>query len=170
MEFVYVQKRDIPTLLPAMFDLLYENMSRIIPDERNREAQREEWYGQVGPALMGEKRRLVLLRQGGTMAGFFWYYLKGSTLMMEEIQLRKEYQGTGLFRRFFAWLMEGLPEDIDQAEAFAHRDNRKSRRILEYLGLRAVTVAAEEEYILYRGDCSLMRDRINQKKEENCDG
>jgi hypothetical protein len=100
MKFRYARKEEIPALLPAMFDLLYENMRCIIPDDRAKEVQRAEWLAQAGPALSGEKRRLCLMEQAGTMAGFFWYYIKDGTLMMEEIQLRKEHQGTGLSAGF----------------------------------------------------------------------
>lgn len=167
MKFRYARKEETPALLPAMFDLLYENMRCIIPDGRPKEVQRAEWLAQAGPALSGEKRRLCLMEQSGGLRGFFWYYIKDGTLMMEEIQLRKEHRGTGHFRGFFVWLIKKLPKDIDRAEAYAHRENRKSQSILEYLGLRAVPETFGNEYILYRGSYSLMAERINQKERGN---
>ena len=89
---------------------------------------------------------------------------------MEFRYVRKEHRGTGLFRRFFGWLIEKLPKDIDRAEAYAHRENRKSQSILEYPGLKAVPDTIGDEYILYRGSFAHMKEKINQKKEEMIDG
>jgi RimJ/RimL family protein N-acetyltransferase len=68
------------------------------------------------------------------------------------------------------WLIEKLPKDIDRVEAYAHRENRKSQSILEYLGLRAVPETFGNEYILYRGSFAHMKEKITQKKEEMIDG
>lgn len=55
--------------------------------------------------------------------------------MMEEIQIEKAFQGTGLFSEFYKWLLKQLPNDIENVEAYANKKNIKSQSILEYLGL-----------------------------------
>ena len=58
--------------------------------------------------------------------------------MMEEIQLRQGYHGTGVFGRLYAWLIPLLPRDVRWVEAYAHISNKKSQGVLTHLGLSPV--------------------------------
>ena len=71
------------------------------------------------------------------LVGYFQYYINRDTdsLMMEEIQIKKEFQVTGLFSEFYNWLIKNLPKDIMYVEAYANKKNYKSQSILKHLGL-----------------------------------
>ena len=95
------------------------------------------WSSCIIPAMKKEPRQIVLMYDGARPAGYFQYYINGETslLMMEEIQIIKELQGSGIFSEFYRWLVRQLPEDILYVEAYAHKNNHKSQGILNYLGL-----------------------------------
>ena len=56
--------------------------------------------------------------------------------MIEEIQLRREYQGTLLFYQFCKYLLSVMPADLQTLEAYAHKGNQRSIRIMEKLGMQ----------------------------------
>lgn len=98
---------------------------------------RETWLSYIAPALMRDGRKIVLMEAGKDLAGYFQYSLQAGTFIMEELQIKPEYQGTGLFNRLFLWLLGQLPDGIQWVEAFANKKNNKSRSILRHLGLSA---------------------------------
>lgn len=145
--FEYADKTRLEALLPGLFAILRDNMGNIAPVEW------EGWRAQVQPALAKAARQLVLMRSGGDIVGFFQYYVSGETFMMEEIQLKPEYQGTGLFGRFFSWLTRQLPKGLKTVAAYAHADNHKSRNILTHLGLHEA--GADGAYLYFEGDYTM---------------
>ena len=60
-----------------------------------------------------------------------------NSLMMEEIQIKKEFQKSGLFTAFYQWLVKTLPQDILHVEAYANKSNDRSQGVLKHLGLAA---------------------------------
>ena len=55
--------------------------------------------------------------------------------MMEEIQFKEAYHGSGLFGDLYRYLIPRLPADIQAVEAYADKRNRKSLAVLAHLGL-----------------------------------
>ena len=97
----------------------------------------EEWRSNIYPAMQKEPRQIVLMYVDRSLAGYFQYYVNAATnsLMMEEIQIKKEFQKSGLFAAFYQWLVKTLPQDILYVEAYANKSNEKSQSILKHLGL-----------------------------------
>jgi len=56
---------------------------------------------------------------------------------MEEIQIRSDCQGRGIFRGLYGFLISNLPSEIQNVEAYANKKNVKSQGILRHLELRA---------------------------------
>ena len=79
--------------------------------------------------------------------------------MMEEIQIIKAYQGTGLFSAFYKWLMKQLPQDVLYVEAYAHKQNHKSQMILEHLGLVRSGENKNGNCFYYKGNYGALRDK-----------
>ena len=102
--------------------------------------------------MQKESRQIVLMFAEDELAGYFQYDIRCKTLMMEEIQIKKEYQGTGLFRLFYSWLMKKLPQDINYVEAYSNKNNYKSQKILEHLGLIPLGENKNGNSFYYRGD------------------
>lgn len=136
-KFLYLDKANKEKLLPDLFRILYSNMSLIAPTGNSYDADYEIWCSNIIPAIQKEQRQIVLMYVDDNLVGYFQYYINVETnsLMMEEIQIIKMYQGAGLFSELYKWLVRQLPEDILYVEAYAHKNNIKSQSILKHLGL-----------------------------------
>ena len=158
IRFIYGDKTRKSHWLPAIFEILRANMNEIAPTGCSYEEDYAEWLSNVSPALEKNPRQIVLMYNGEELIGFFQYYVNegASLFMMEEIQLRPAYQGTGVFQAFYAWLLPQLPSELRTVEAYAHRKNVKSRRILDHLGLKLVDEDVGEDIDHFRGDFSVL--------------
>lgn len=112
-------------------------MSIIAPTNNSYEKDFEIWSSYLIPAMQKEQRQIVLMYVGSKLVGYFQYYINSNTdsLMMEEIQIIKDFQGVGLFSEFYKWLIKSLPKNIMYVEAYANKKNIKSQGILKHLGL-----------------------------------
>ena len=136
-EFKFADKLQIEQLLPDLFRILHSNMSIIAPTDNSYNEDFEIWSSYLTPAMQKEQRQMVLMYVDNKLVGYFQYYINGDTnsLMMEEIQIEKAFQGTGLFSEFYNWLIKSLPKNIMYVEAYANKKNLKSQSILKHLGL-----------------------------------
>ena len=136
-EFKFADKLQIEQLLPDIFRILHSNMSIIAPTNNSYEDDFEIWSSHIIPAMQMEQRQIVLMYVDNKLVGYFQYYINGDTnsLMMEEIQIEKAFQGTGLFSEFYNWLIKSLPKNIMYVEAYANKKNLKSQSILKHLEL-----------------------------------
>ena len=110
--FRFVDKGSFSRVAPALFDLLYANMSEIAPSGYCYEEDRAVWMEAVVPAMEKENRQVVLIYADDVAAGYFQYYTNAERLMMEEFQLKRPYQGSGAFGALFSWLLPQLPQDL----------------------------------------------------------
>ena len=162
IQFRYADKTLKQDWLPAIFEILYDNMSIIAPTGRTFEQDYAEWYAQVSPALEKDPRKVVLMYDQDHLIGYFQYYVNTveSLFMMEEIQIRRKYHGTGVFQAFYAWFLPLLPCDVQKVEAYAHKKNVKSQGILTHLGLSPVNDNDHGQTVHYRGDFSALLERF----------
>ena len=158
ISFRYLQKPPTPDVLDEIFDILAANMRVIAPTGMTYEEDKAQWLSCVPPALTKEARQILLIYDRDELIGFFQYYVTAdhTTFMMEEIQLRHGYQGTGIFRGLYAWLLPQLPSDLRTVEAYAHKKNARSRLILGHLGLKPMSEDATGEIDHFRGDFSAL--------------
>ena len=126
-------------------------MNRIVPFEKTYEEEYAEWFSNVYPAMQKPQRQIVLMYCEDRICGYFQYYVNLGTFMMEEIQIEREHHGKGVFSAFYSWLVRQLPNDIKTVEAYAHKANRRSREILEHLGLVQMEKGQENDFCHYRG-------------------
>ena len=136
-EFLFLDKQKLDVFLPRLFEILHSNMSLIAPTNNSYEDDFEIWSSHIIPAIQKEQRQIVLMCVESELVGYFQYYINSDTdsLMMEEIQIEKAFQGTGLFSEFYNWLIKSLPKNIMYVEAYANKKNLKSQSILKHLGL-----------------------------------
>lgn len=149
--FEFAPKDLIDLFLPKLFDILYGNMHEIAPTGNTRDSDYEGWFSEVSPAMQKDPRQIVLMYDGDEIAGYFQYYTTADKLMMEEIQLKKEYHGSGLFGEFYAWLVRQLPQDLETVEAYSHENNVKSQGILGHLGLKRLEFNNNYSAYHYKG-------------------
>lgn len=160
IRFAYADKAAKSTWLPAIFALLYANMSVIAPTGCTFEEDFAEWVSHVSPALDKAPRQIVLMYDGDRLIGYFQYYVNGPLFMMEEIQLERTYHGSGVFQTFYRWLLPRLPADIQWVEAYAHKQNAKSRGILAHLGLCPVGEGTGGRTDRFRGDFGVLKGKF----------
>lgn len=162
--FEFADKSKLLPLLYKLFDILHNNMSSINPSTKSYDAALEEWLSELLPAMKKEMRQIVLMYDREELVGYFQYYTTQDTLMMEEMQIVREHQGTGLFGIFFARLLSQLPDDLKSVEAYTHVKNTRSKRILKHLGLSPDRKIGDD-MLHYKGEyAELLRRYANHVK------
>ena len=135
VSFSFLNKSDFQTVARQIFDILADNMTVIAPTGNSREEDFGLWSNAVSDGLRRAERQIILIKDDDNLIGFFQYYTNEDTFMMEEIQFKPEYQGKGVFRALYGFLISHIKGDIEYVEAYANISNSKSIGILERLGL-----------------------------------
>ncbi|MBE6800280.1 MAG: GNAT family N-acetyltransferase [Ruminococcaceae bacterium] len=138
IEFQYLNKLDFSVVANEIFNILAVNMEKIAPTGNTREEDYRCWYEGVSNGLKRDERQIVLIKDSESIIGFFQYYINEDTFMMEEIQLKPEYHGKGVFRKLYGFMIESIRGDLEFVEAYANTENHKSIEILEKLGLSKI--------------------------------
>lgn len=136
MKFCYLNKAEKDRWLPQLFALFYDNMHDLAPISGTFQQEQDSWIAEISPALDKAPRQIILCFADGKLAGYIQYYIRGSMLMVEELQVRKEYHRTCLFYRFCKYLLSVLPRDLQTIEAYAHKGNGHSIRMMQRLGMQ----------------------------------
>ena len=135
LSFEYVHKPDFSAVANDIFNILADNMTVIAPTGNSREEDFVLWSDAVSDGLQRPERQIILIKDSETIVGFFQYYTNADTFMMEEIQFIPEYQGKGVFRKLYGFILNNIKNDLEFVEAYANINNRKSIGILEKFGL-----------------------------------
>ncbi|MBQ2759313.1 MAG: GNAT family N-acetyltransferase [Clostridia bacterium] len=152
--FEYLKKADFSTVSSVIFNILADNMEKIAPTENTREEDYKCWYEGVSNGLKRDERQIILIKDVDSIIGFFQYYINNDTFMMEEIQFKIEYQGSGIFRQLYAFLIENIRNDLEYVEAYANVNNQKSIAILKKLGLQTIGMNKNGNSYHFRGKYS----------------
>ncbi len=140
ISFRYLSKPPSPEILEEIFTILAANMRTIAPTGLTYEEDKAQWLSCVPPALEKDARQIILIYDRDELIGFFQYYITAdhSVFMMEEIQFKPAYHGSGLFGDLYRYLIPRLPADIQAVEAYADKRNQKSLAVLAHLGLTVI--------------------------------
>ncbi len=136
--------------LPGLFDLLYENMRSIAPTGFSYEMQKESWICEVSPALDKAPRQILMCLCDGKLIGYLQYYTRGDLLVIEEMQVKKEFQRTTLFWYFCKQLLRILPGNITTVEAYADKRNTYSQMLMRKLNMQSVA-PDDAPFLHFRG-------------------
>lgn len=168
VKFLYLDKSKADEYLEELFEILHSNMSLIAPTGNLYKQDFEMWSSAIIPALEKEQRQFILMYVDNLLVGYFQYYIniEENSLMMEEIQIKIAYQGTGLFSVFFKWFLKQFPKNIMYVEAFANKKNLKSQAILKYLGLVCLGENKNGNSFFYKGDYADLLSKYNFDKNE----
>ena len=135
IRFEYLRKSDFSVLSQQIFDILADNMTVIAPTGNTRKEDFGMWHDAVGDGLQREERQIILIKDKETLVGYFQYSINKDTFMMEEIQLKSAFQGKGVSRELYGFVLKDIKNDLQFVEAFASINNNKSIGILEKFGL-----------------------------------
>ena len=162
--FRYLEKPPSPLLLDEIFDILAANMRVIAPTGMTYEEDKAQWLSCVPPALEKDARQMILIHDGDELIGFFQYYVTAdhSTFMMEEIQFKPAYRGSGLFGKLYRFLIPRLPADIVSVEAYADKRNTQSLGVLGHLGLTVIGENKNGKSYRLRGDFARLRQKYGK--------
>ena len=149
-----MNKPDFFAFARQIFDILADNMTMIAPTGNSREDDFALWFDAVSDGLQREERQIILIKDSETFVGFFQYYTNVDTFMMEEIQFRPEYQGKGVFRALYGFVIPHIRDDIEFVEAYASISNGKSIGILERLGLANTGINKNGRSYHFKGNYS----------------
>ncbi len=136
-------------LLPWMFDILSANMNKIAPTGEGDEADRRKWMSYMASEI--DARRIILMYAGGELAGYFQYSFDGKAVLVEEIEIKPEYQRTMLFYHFLKYVKSILPEDTEYVEGYINDSNVNSQRIARKLGMSPQGEKLNGHTQFYRG-------------------
>ena len=161
LSFEYMNKPDFSALADDIFNILADNMTIIAPTGNTREDDYECWYQSVSDGLKRDERQIVIIKDNDNIIGFFQYYTNEDTFMMEEIQFKPEYQGKGVFRALYGFVIPHIRDDIEFVEAYASISNSKSIGILENFGLTNIGLNKNGRSYHFKGRYSDLLKRYN---------
>lgn len=162
IKFEYLDKSEFSSVCRVIFSILADNMTVIAPTGNTREEDYECWFNAVSDGLQREERQIILIKDKDEIVGFFQYYSNDEKFMMEEIQLKPEYQGRGVFRELYGFIIPRIRNDIGFVEAYASIRNDKSIGILENLGMKNIGLNKNGSSYHFKGKYSdLIRWYLN---------
>ena len=132
---------------PKLFAILSENMRRLHPGEVVTEADHRAWLDYQAAHL--SEKHFVVLETGETLAGYVQYSVSGGVLTVEELEIAPGWQNGVALRSLLRALPELLPDGVQTVTAYIHKDNRRSRRLAERLGLRSAGETASGQSLRY---------------------
>lgn len=165
--FTYLNKLDFTAIANEIFNILADNMTEIAPTGNTREDDYKCWYQSVSDGLKRDERQIILIKDNDIIIGFFLYYTNENTFMMEEIQLKPDYQKKGIFRKLYGFLIPSISEDIKFIEAYANITNHKSIGILEKMGLSKIGMNRNGRSYHFKGVYNDLLKWYNTKNTEN---
>ena len=141
VDFHFLRQYEFEQYADGLFSILYDNMSQIAPTGNSREEDFLFWFEANKEGLENANRHIIVSVQKETheIVGYFQYTVQNNVFLMEEIQIRKTYQGKyNIFERIYGLALANISEDVDVVEAYANKKNTKSIAILGKLGLSIV--------------------------------
>ena len=133
--YTHMDKTQKDRWLPRLFDLYHNNMNAIAPSGLSYEDERAKWFDAVSPALDKAPRQILLCCSDGELGGYIQYYTRSELLMIEEVQLRADFQRSTVFLSLSRALIRMMPEEIHYVEAYADRRNFRSIDLMQRLGM-----------------------------------
>ena len=141
LDINFLRRDELEQYAKALFSILYDNMSRIAPTRNSREEAFSCWLDANKEELKNENRHIIVIVQKETneIVGFFKYSIQNNVFFMEEIQIRKSYQGKyNIFEKIFKFVLNDMKDGVCFVEAYTDKRNNKSIGILGKLGLRII--------------------------------
>ena len=155
-DIILMKKANSSQILPCLFQILSDNMTRIAPTENTPEQDYQIWMAAILPVLECQERQILLIKQTDSIIGYFQFFTEATVFKMEEIQIMQAYWGSGAFRDLYRYLAQHIPHHIRWVEAFANKHNKKSQEILRHLGLEVIGESKNGNSFHFRGDCQQM--------------
>ncbi len=141
VKFYFLRHNEFEQYAEGLFSILYDNMSQIAPTGNSREEDFIFWFDANKEGIKNTNRHIIVSIQKETheIVGYFQYTVQEDVFLMEDMQIRKTYQGKyNIFERFYGLVFANMRECVDIVEAYENKKNSKSIGILGKLGLSIV--------------------------------
>ena len=162
LAFCELDKANAGEWIPQVFDILYTNMSQIAPTGNARKEDQAMWQSYFLPALEQGKIHVVLAYAGETLAGYCQYSVRGDTVLVEEVEIKPEYQRSMVFYRLCQFMLQTVPENVRYLEAYADKRNRDSLPILKTLEMRKIGQNKSGTGWHFRGELAKAAERFRR--------
>ena len=151
MLFKQINKRDFDKLALKMFSILSSNMEIINPKGTILDDDFSIWLKYQNDHFY--EKVFIIFEDGDTLAGYFQYSFIGDNLIIEEMEIMPSYQVRfGVLSGLFRFMQYRIPNNITSVCAYISKNNPRSYRIAEKLGLSADRENASATSFLYSGD------------------
>lgn len=161
-----LNKLDFPSVCRFLFNILADNMSDIAPTGNTREEDYICWFNAVSNGLQRDERQIILIKDKDVIVGFFQYYTNEEKFMMEEIQFKPEYQGKGILRKLYGFVLGRIRMDIRFVEAYASTSNKKSIDILERFGMQNIGLNKNGRSYHFKGRLTDLKEWYENENRE----
>lgn len=152
---------DVSIYIREMYDILYQNMSKIAPTGNTYEEDFELWSKHAVDYWSSGQCQVILVFSVGKLCAYFQYALINSTFVMEEIQFKASYQSKGLFTELYRYLIDIIPPQTKYTEAYANKKNKKAQAILKHLGLEITGENKSGSSFHFRGSYAILREQYS---------
>lgn len=152
--FEYLNKKDFSAISNEIFNILADNMTAIAPTDNSREEDYKCWYEAMRSGLQRAERQIILIKDNEKIIGYFQYNINTDTIMMEEIQIKSEYQGKGIVRELYSFVDSNIKTDIEFVEAYANISNIRSIGMLRKFGLSGIGLNKNGHSYHFKGEKS----------------
>lgn len=157
-------KEDKEKLLLILFDIYYQNTSSITHLNSTHPSLKSEWTCEVSFALDKPQRNIIIARDGDNIVGFAMLYTNGDLLMVEEIQIVKDYQRTRLLFDLCRFICDFASPNILRIEAYAIKSNSISIALMHSLGFLIVDESNDSKFLHLAADAEPLRRRFTKAK------
>ena len=150
IRFRQIDRPEFDCLAPQMFAILSRNMLALHPEETLSNDDYPAWFAYQSEHF-GEKT-FLLAEDDTHVVGYLQFSIHASQLTIEEIEIAPEYQvHFGILRGLLQKLAAQIPPQAETAAAYIHKDNLRSARIAEKLGLSPAGETPSGKSRLYAG-------------------
>ena len=140
LTFFYADKQSMSEWLPQSFKILWDNMNRILPTGNDYATDENFYMTHAAPTISTPERRVILIHDGDLLVGYLQYTLREKVLFLEDLQIQDIYQGKGVLRLLFRWLIAGLPNHLELVELLCAKDNTRAMAIYEHWGMKIIGI------------------------------
>ncbi len=163
--FEFLNKTEFSAVSHTLFEILADNMGAISHTGNSRDEDYGYWFESMKNALKNSERKIILIKDGNIIIGYFQYCIDSSTFSMEEIQLKPQYQGQGAFRELYGFLIPKIDGNAEFVKAYANKNNIKSIGILEHMGLKNLGISKNGNGYNFKSTFSDLTDWYYKREE-----
>ncbi len=151
MLFREINKREFDELAPKMFLILSSNMNVIHPEGVLPDDNFFVWFKYHRERL--SEKVFIVFEDKNTLIGYFQYSIADDSLLIEEIEIIPSYQAKfGVLSGLFRFMRHRIPDNITNVYAYISKNNPKSCKLANKLGLSAVKENVSGTSFLYSGE------------------